>query len=1048
MHDHKEDFMKRGIIVVLIMAMFTLMLSATAWAVPPSGALTVTTAGTGTWTAPAGVTAIKIEAWGAGGGGGMSKVSPYFGDGGGGGAYASVTSFTVIPGTSYSYSVGAGGSGATANISGAGGSGGETTFNTTTCVAAGGNGANGGNISGVGSGATGGLDTASTGNVRHSGGIGFTSSSTFAGGGGGSAGPLFVGNNTSATTATTSAGAAAVTSGGIGGSAATTTGNGLSPLSGPGGGGGGAIGSSSTGGVGAAGQLVITPFTVQSITFQGSGPTVNVGGTGTVSATGGGSGNAVTFTSTTTGVCTVSGTNGSIVTGVTAGSCIIAANQAGNATYGAAVQVTRTITVGKGAQTTLSITGPASITYGTTGTVTTSGGSGTGALSFNSTGTGCTVNSSTGVITVTNASGTCSVTATKATDTNYNSTTSGSQSVTLNKAAPIVTTWPSATAITFSQTLASSTFSGGSYTPVGTFTFTTAGTTPGVGTTGQAVTFTPTDTTNYTTTSGSVNVTVNYSAVKPNLTVSTLADNSVTKTITLNISGSTASTNGIKSVTINGVTQTLGSGNSFSYAYTLVPGANLLTIVATDNADQTTTDTRTITLDQTAPAITITAPTDNSAVNSALLTVTGSVNDANALVDVTLNGGSPQAATLSGLNFSRDLTLTAGANTIQVTATDLAQNSSSVSRTITYDSQAPSVSITSPATDITTDQATITITGTASDVLTTATVSIACDGQTYTPALTAGAYSQVLTFTTAKSYAIVVTATDAAGNQATAQRNVIYQPAKIITIATTPVGLAFTVAGDPTVYTAPHDFSWLQGDKHIISIATPQNVTSGSRSAFRTWSDTGAASHEIIVGATAATYTAQFDSQYQITTAVAPAANGYVLPVNGTWYTAGSTVNVSVVPSVGNRFTGWNGPVANATSTATTVTMSGPVSVTANLVGIPALRARVTGMSGAINNRVWGVEMANSGTGAATSVRITGVTVTKVTGAACTPSVTSTLPLTITDVAQGGIQNSGISIDFTGCAATNKYSVLINYSYGDGGSGSFAGTNSYYNLFR
>ena len=43
---------------------------------------------------------------------------------------------------------------------------------------------------------------------------------------------------------------------------------------------------------------------------------LGVGGTGTVSATGGGSGNAVTFSSTTTGVCTVSG---STVSGVSAG---------------------------------------------------------------------------------------------------------------------------------------------------------------------------------------------------------------------------------------------------------------------------------------------------------------------------------------------------------------------------------------------------------------------------------------------------------------------------------------------------------------------------------------------------------------------------------------------------------------------------------------------------------------------------------------------------------------------------------------------------------
>ncbi len=782
----------------------------------------------------------------------------------------------------------------------------------------------------------------------------------------------------------------------------------------------------------------VTP--IQTITF-GTVPTVNVGGTGTVSATGGGSGNAVTFTSTTPTVCTVSG---STVTGVTAGTCTIVADQAGNANYNAAAQVTQDIAVSKAGQTITFGSAP-SVVVGGADTASATATSGL-TLIFTSTTTDvCTVSGST-VTGVT--AGTCTVAANQAGNATYNAAPQVTQSFSVGKGAPHITNWPTATAITLGQTLASATLSGGSYTPAGSFAFTAPGTAPGVGAAGQAVTFTPTDTTNYTTASGTVNVTVNYSAVKPTLTVSTLADTSVTKVIILNISGSADGINGITSVTINGVSQTLGSGNSFSYAYTLVPGANLITTVVTDNGNQTTTDIRTITLDQTAPTLTLTVPTDNSAVNSALLTVTGSVNDATAQVDVTLNGGSPLAATFNGLNFSRDLTLSAGANTIQVTATDLAQNSSSVSRTVTYDNQAPSVAVTSPATDITTDQASMTITGTVSDALTTASVTITCDSQSYTPAITDGAFSQALTFATAKSYAIVVTATDAAGNQATAQRNVIYQPAKAITIATAPAGLTFTVAGDATVYTAPHDFSWLQGDKHIISVASPQNVSSGSRSIFRNWSDTGAASHEITVGATSATYTAQFDSQYQITTAVTPAANGYVLPVSGTWYAAGSSVNVSVVPNTGNRLASWSGSVANAANAATTVTMSGPVSVTANLVGIPSLKARVTGMSGAINSRVWGVEMANSGTGTGTNVKITGVTVTKTSGAVCTPVVTSALPLTMTDVAQGGTQNSGISIDFTGCAATNKFSVLINYSYGDGGSGVFTGTNSSYNLFR
>jgi alpha-tubulin suppressor-like RCC1 family protein/chitodextrinase len=59
-------------------------------------------------------------------------------------------------------------------------------------------------------------------------------------------------------------------------------------------------------------------------------------------ATGGASGNAVTFISQTTGVCTVSG---SMVTAVAAGTCTITASQAGNGSYSAATPVDQNITV-------------------------------------------------------------------------------------------------------------------------------------------------------------------------------------------------------------------------------------------------------------------------------------------------------------------------------------------------------------------------------------------------------------------------------------------------------------------------------------------------------------------------------------------------------------------------------------------------------------------------------------------------------------------------------------------------------------------------------
>ena len=101
-----------------------------------------------------------------------------------------------------------------------------------------------------------------------------------------------------------------------------------------------------------------------------------------------------------------------------------------------------------------------------------------------------------------------SVTFTPTDTTNYN-TVSGTVTVTVNKATPTVTAWPTAGTIAVGQTLTSSTLAGGTASVAGTFTWTTPTTAPALGADSESVTFTPTDTTDYDTVTGSVTVTVN-----------------------------------------------------------------------------------------------------------------------------------------------------------------------------------------------------------------------------------------------------------------------------------------------------------------------------------------------------------------------------------------------------------------------------------------------------------------------------------------------------------------------------------------------------------
>lgn len=102
-----------------------------------------------------------------------------------------------------------------------------------------------------------------------------------------------------------------------------------------------ATNSAGTGSASAASNA-ITPAAVQTITFANPGPQI-FGTTPTLAATTDATGLTPTFTSSTTGVCTI--TSGGLLTFVTAGTCTINADQAGNSSYLAATQVSRSFTV-------------------------------------------------------------------------------------------------------------------------------------------------------------------------------------------------------------------------------------------------------------------------------------------------------------------------------------------------------------------------------------------------------------------------------------------------------------------------------------------------------------------------------------------------------------------------------------------------------------------------------------------------------------------------------------------------------------------------------
>jgi hypothetical protein len=176
----------------------------------PAGQIAYTTAGTYSWIAPAGVTSVSAVAVG-GGGGGKSWNGNGPGCGGGGGALAYANSIAVIPGNSYSITVGTGGAGVEGSAA-SGVDGGNSSFSTMV-IAAGGKGGT------QSLGGAGGTVLAGTGGTGGAGGNKIEGS-TGGGGAAGYSGAGGVGGNSTAVTAGSGSGGGA--GGGGGGSTVYT----------------------------------------------------------------------------------------------------------------------------------------------------------------------------------------------------------------------------------------------------------------------------------------------------------------------------------------------------------------------------------------------------------------------------------------------------------------------------------------------------------------------------------------------------------------------------------------------------------------------------------------------------------------------------------------------------------------------------------------------------------------------------------------------------------------------------------------------------------
>lgn len=156
-------------------------------------------------------------------------------------------------------------------------------------------------------------------------------------------------------------------------------------------------------------------------------------------------------------------------------------------------------------------------------------------------------------------------------------------------------------------------------------------------------------------------------------------------------------------ITINGTKITTGINaeaieNGYSCTYTpttaLPEGNNTVALDAGDNDGNAATQvTAQFIVDTVAPTLNVSSPADGLITNEDNCTVAGVTNDETSspvTVTIKVNNVDQGEVTVDAEGaFSKVVTLSSGANTIEITATDRAGKSTTVTRTVTLDKAAP-----------------------------------------------------------------------------------------------------------------------------------------------------------------------------------------------------------------------------------------------------------------------------------------------------------------------------------------------------------------------
>jgi hypothetical protein len=225
------------------------------------------------------------------------------------------------------------------------------------------------------------------------------------------------------------------------------------------------------------------------------------------------------------------------------------------------------------------------------------------------------------------------------------------------------------------------------------------------------------------------------------------------------------------------------------------------------------------------------------------------------------------------------------------------------------------------------------------------------------------------------------------------------------TITSVPPGRSLTADGVPC--TTPCTVFWNPGTSHTLA-ATPatQPGATDVQYVFANWSDAGAATHTVTAPSSQTTYTANFTTQYRLTTS---AGTGGTISPATQWFNQNTAVPVTAAPNANYAFSGFTGALSGTTNPQT-LTMTGPLAITATFAPVPGVLAPSFSPPAGNYTGTQTVTLSSTTTGASIRYTMDGSTPSSTSGLLYAGPFTVAGTMTVKAIAyKAGMTDSGVS---------------------------------------